>query len=173
MTGKILITFASRNGSTAGVAATIGKTLEDNGIRVDVLAMDEVEDLEPYSAIVAGSAIRSGQWLPEAVAFMHAWQESLKTRPLAIFTVCMTLAMPGAERFRKSVSAWLEPVRYLVKPVKEGYFAGKLDINQVRSFRDRFKFRLSVMFGIWKEGDHRDWNAIQAWAKDLHTSLLQ
>ena len=101
------------------------------------------------------------------MAFLHANQNDLKARPLAIFTVCMTLAMPGAEKFRQGVSAWLEPVRYLVKPVTEGYFAGRLDIKLVQSFIDRLKFRLSVWFGVWKEGDHRDWNAIQSWAEDL------
>jgi hypothetical protein len=35
------------------------------------------------------------------------------------------------------------------------------------------KFRMSVMFGIWKEGDHRDWNAIRTWAESLHPLLLQ
>ena len=25
---------------------------------------------------------------------------------------------------------------------------------------DRLKFRLSVLFGAWTEGGHRDWNAI-------------
>jgi len=31
MTDKILVTYASRTGSTAGVAEAIGKTLTDNG----------------------------------------------------------------------------------------------------------------------------------------------
>lgn len=28
-------------------------------------------------------------------------------------------------------------------------------------------FRLSVMLGVWTEGDHRDWDAIRAWAENL------
>jgi hypothetical protein len=28
-----------------------------------------------------------------------------------------------------------------------------------------------VLFGVWKEGDHRDWNAINAWAAQLKTRL--
>jgi hypothetical protein len=34
------------------------------------------------------------------------------------------------------------------------------------------KFRLSVLFGVWKEGDHRDWNAINNWALELKPLLL-
>jgi hypothetical protein len=26
---------------------------------------------------------------------------------------------------------------------------------------------LSVLFGVWQEGDHRDWNTIRAWAESL------
>jgi hypothetical protein len=35
------------------------------------------------------------------------------------------------------------------------------------SFGDRLKFRLSVVFGVWSEGDHRDWEAIREWASGL------
>jgi hypothetical protein len=59
----------------------------------------------------------------------------------------------------------------LVKPVSEGLFSGGMEIRRVPSASDRFKFRLSVLFGAWKEGDHRDWNAINAWADQLGTIL--
>ncbi|MBI5034459.1 MAG: hypothetical protein HZB51_28385 [Chloroflexi bacterium] len=39
----------------------IGKTLAEGGAPVDVLAMNDVKDLSPYSAVVAGSAIRSSK----------------------------------------------------------------------------------------------------------------
>jgi hypothetical protein len=32
---------------------------------------------------------------------------------------------------------------------------------------------LSVMFGVWKEGDHRNWNAINQWAIQLKPFLLK
>jgi menaquinone-dependent protoporphyrinogen oxidase len=79
--------------------------------------------------------------------------------------------MPGADKYRQGVADWLEPVRALVRPVSEGLFAGVLDISQVPSLGDRLKFRLSVLFGVWSEGDHRDWNAIRAWAADLKPIL--
>ena len=85
----------------------------------------------------------------------------------------MTLAMPGADKYRQAVSDWISPVRALVKPVSEGLFAGALDISKIPSFGDRLKFRLSVLFGVWTEGDHRDWNAIRAWADSIRPLLLQ
>ncbi|MFH1632888.1 MAG: flavodoxin domain-containing protein [Chloroflexota bacterium] len=171
MSDRILVTYASRAGSTAGVAEAIGKTLAEGGAQVDVLPMQGVKDLSPYQAVVAGSAIQGGQWLPEAMQFMQTHQAVLARKPFAAFLVCMTLSMRGADQYRPHVATWLDPVRALVKPVSTGLFAGALDISKVPSFGDRLKFRLSVLFGVWSGGDHRDWNAIRAWAADLKPIL--
>ncbi len=172
MNDKILVTYASRNGSTTGVAEAIGMTLTRAGLQVDVLPMQEVRDLALYKAVVAGSAIQAAQWLPEAMQFVQAHRAELARKPFAAFLVCMTLSMKNGS-YREHVATWLDPVRALVKPVSEGLFAGALDIRKIPSFSNRLKFRLSVMMGVWSEGDHRDWNAIQAWAESLPASLLQ
>jgi menaquinone-dependent protoporphyrinogen oxidase len=172
MNNKILVTYASRAGSTAGVAEAIGKSLTAAGAHVDVLAMQEVMDLSPYRAVVAGSAIQNKRWLPEATQFLQANRSELAQKPFAAFLVCMTLAMRNGETYRPFVAEFLAPVRTLVNPVSEGCFAGMLDIRKTPSFSNRVKFRLSVLLGIWKEGDHRDWNAIHQWAEGL-IPLLQ
>jgi menaquinone-dependent protoporphyrinogen oxidase len=169
---KILITYATCTGFTPGVAEAIGKTLSEGGAMVEVLPMQEVKDLTAYRAVVAGSAIQSKQWLPEAIQFVRMHQAELSHKPFASFLVCMTLAMRNGENFRPFVAEFLAPVRTLVKPVSEGLFAGALDIRKVPTWRDRLMFRLSVLFGVWTEGDHRDWNAIRAWAEDLRPRLL-
>ena len=169
MSNKILVTYASRNGATTGVAEAIGKTLAESGALVDVRPMTDVKDLTPYRAVVAGSAIQRGKWLPEAMQFMQAHRTELAQKPFAVFLVCMTMAMKR-ESFRRGALDWLKPVSAMVRPVKEGYFAGTLDISKVPSFADRLKFRISVLLGVWTEGDHRDWNAIHAWAEDLKST---
>ena len=170
MTDRILVAYATGTGSTAGVAEAIGKTLAEHGAQVDVRLMSEVTDLTPYSAVVAGSAIQGGQWLPEAMQFMRAHRAELARKPFAAFLVCMTLAMKSPKA-RAAVTGWLDPVRALVRPVSEGLFAGVLDIAKVPSFSDRLKFRASVLLGVWTEGDHRDWDAIRAWASELPGKL--
>ena len=164
---KVLVTYASRFGATAGVAEAIGRTLSEHGAQVDVLPMKEVTDLSPYQSVVVGSAINGGVWLPEAMQFMKMHQAELRNKPFAAFLVCMTLTMKKGEQYRSNVSNWLNPVRALARPVSEGLFAGALDISKIPSFSDRLKFRMSVLFGVWKEGDHRDWKAIKTWAESL------
>jgi hypothetical protein len=82
----------------------------------------------------------------------------------------MTMTMKNGQ-YRDTVAEWMQPVRALVNPVSEGYFAGALDIKKIPSFSDRLKFRISVMTGVWSEGDHRDWNAIRAWTEALKPLL--
>ena len=172
MSNKILITYASRTGATAGVAEAIAKTLADNGAEVDVYPMQAIKDLTPYCAVVAGSAVQNRQWLPEAMQFVQTNQTALNQKPFAMFSVCMTLAMRDGEKYRPQVAEWLAPVRALVHPVSEGLFAGILDIRKIPSFGDRLKFRLSVASGVWSEGDHRDWDAIRDWAHGLKGTIM-
>jgi menaquinone-dependent protoporphyrinogen oxidase len=158
-------------GSTKGVSETIGKTLSALGENVDVIPMRDIKDVSPYKAVIAGSAIQEAKWLPEAMEFIQTYKQDLKQKPFAAFLVCMTLAMTKGESYRDHVSSWLEPVRHQVTPISEGLFTGTLDIKKISSFGDRLKFRFSVMFGVWKEGDHRDWNSIQNWTKNLKSIL--
>jgi menaquinone-dependent protoporphyrinogen oxidase len=172
MNDKILVTYASCTGSTVGVAEAIGKTLTEHGLTVDVIAMRDVQELTPYRAVIAGSAIQDKKWLPEAMQFIQVHRSELARKPFAAFLVCMTLGMRNGETYRPFVVEFLAPVRALVTPISEGLFAGALDISKVPTLRDRLMFRLSVLFGVWSEGDHRDWNAIRAWAESLGQKFM-
>lgn len=169
----ILVTYASRTGSTVGVAEAIAKELSESGAQVEVRPMTEVQDLSPYRAVVAGSAIQGQKWLPEAMQFLHRHQSALNQRPFAAFLVCITLSMKGSDQYRQGVSAWLAPVRVLVRPVSEGLFAGALDFNKMRNPFTALSMRLPVLLGIWKEGDHRDWEAIRTWTERTRPLLMK
>lgn len=167
MRDKILVTYASRTGSTAGVAEAIGAALAESGEKVEVLPMEAVTDLLGYRAVVAGSAIRNGQWLPEALEFVKRHQPTLKRIPFAAFLVCVTMSMES-DKAREGTREWLQPVRELVTPVAEGYFAGILNPTLLpQPSLNTLGLRLAVALGIWKQGDHRDWITIRAWAKGL------
>ena len=160
MSSKILVAYASRTGTTAGVAEVIGQVLAADGTAVDVRPVAEVNNLSPYSAIVVGSAIQGAEWLPEAMQFIRDHQRELAARPFAAFLVCMTLAMTNRD-YHDEVARWLQPVCDLVEPVSMGLFAGALDISKVPTLRARLNFRISVRLGVWSEGDHRNWDELR------------
>ncbi len=171
MSNKILVAYASRAGSTGGVAEAIGKALAESGAPVEVRLMKDVEDLAPYRAVVAGSAIRGGKWLPEAMQFVQTHQTALARKPFAAFLVCITLAMKSGGKYQDGVAAWLAPVRALVKPVSEGLFAGALDTSKLPLDFDTLGMRAAVTFGVFPKGDHRDWSAIRTWAESIRPLL--
>jgi menaquinone-dependent protoporphyrinogen oxidase len=173
MNNRILVTYASRTGSTAEIAEAIGKTLTQNGAQVDRLPMQDVKDLSPYSAVILGSAIRKSKWLPEAMHFIQDHRAELARKQVATFTVSITLAMSNSDQYRQAVAGWIAPVRAQVKPVSEGLFAGRLDFTKLPLSFDTLKLRLVVALGIFPKDDRRDWTAIRAWAENLVPLLLQ
>jgi len=172
MNNKILVTYASRAGSTAEIAEAIGKTLRENGAHVDVLSIKNVKDLSPYRAVIVGSPIRGSKWLPEAMQFVQAHRSELARKPFATFTVSITLAMSKGDQYRQAVIGWTAPVRTLVKPLSEGLFPGLLDFTKLPLTFDTLKLRLVVALGIFPKDDRRDWNAVRAWAESLRPLLV-
>lgn len=173
MNQPVLVTYASRSGATAGVAEAIAKTLSECGERVELLPMQEVTDLSQYRAVVAGSAIQGQKWLPEAMHFLKKNQAELRHKPFAAFLTCITLSMKSSEQYRDGVSSWMAPVRALVNPVSEGLFAGTLNFRKVPFSFNTLLMRIPVALGMWKVGDHRDWEAIRAWAMQTRLYLTK
>ena len=170
MSEKILVAYASRAGSTAGVADAVGRALAERGLQVDVRPMTGIEDVGQYAAVVAGSAIQGG-WLPEAMEFVRVHRAELTRKSFAAFLVCITLAMRGGENYYAALGKHMEPVRALVHPVSEGFFAGALDLSKLPLI-DRVRMQIPVSLGIFPPGDHRDWGKIRAWAEGLFPKLV-
>ena len=106
MQNLILVTYASRTGSTKEVAGAIGKILAEEDSKVDILPMHQVSGLERYQAVVAGSAIQNRQWLPEAMDFVKNYHSDLSKNQTAIFSLCMTLAMRNGENYRREAGLY-------------------------------------------------------------------
>jgi menaquinone-dependent protoporphyrinogen oxidase len=173
MNERILITYSSRSGSTAEIAAAIANTLQQENTPVDILPMEDVKELSCYSAVIIGSPIRKSQWLPEAKRFIQTHRAALTRKRVATFTVCITLAMSNADQYRHAVREWIAPVREEIRPVSEGLFAGRLDFSKLPWSWDTLLLRITVALGIFPKGDRRDWNAVHAWAASLPQLLLK
>ncbi len=168
MKKRILIAYGSRCGSTGGVAEDIGKVLSKAGAGVDVHPVKDVNDLSSYQAVIVGSAIRMGKWLPEAVEFVKAHQSALSRLPVAYFAVCLTMKDDTTENRRKA-SGFLDPVCKQfpqVKPLEIGLFAGAVDYKKLS-----FAYSLILKVKGAPEGDFRNWEAIRTWAAGVSPVL--
>ena len=165
MDKKVLVAYASKYGSTVGVADAIGKELCNRGAAVDVCMLKNIGDLNPYRGILVGSAIYMGKWLPEAVDFVDRNRRVLGQIPVAYFLVCMTMREPTEENRRK-VLAYLDPVLKKVpqvKPIEIGTFAGALHYSNIS-----IPWKVILKLKGAPEGDFRQWDVIRAWATRLH-----
>jgi menaquinone-dependent protoporphyrinogen oxidase len=167
---KILVTYASRAGSTTEVAQEIAQVLTDTGATVDVKPVKDVRDVSGYTAVVVGSAIRMGNWLPEAVEFVRNHRAQLSQIPTAFFTVHM-LNRDNSDESRQAREQYTAQVREILVPNEEIFFSGKMKYARL-GFFDRAIAQSVGKATNSEEGDYRDWEAIRAWAQSLQTTLV-
>lgn len=164
MSGRVLVGYATRTGSTIGVAEKIGEVFGKRGFNVDVRPLRERPEVDGYDAVVLGSAVNGGAWLPEAVDFVATNRAKLSEIPTCVF--CVHSMNGGAdEKQTKKRLAYLDKVRSLVTPVDEGFFLGKGPDPDDTSLIARWAFKA---FGGSGEGDMRDWDKIGSWAEQAH-----
>ena len=165
MNDRILITYATRTGSTEDIAKEIARILTEKGRHVDLIPVRRVKSLSHYKAVIIGSAVRAAQWLPEAARFVEIHKQELQEIPTAFFTVSLTLS-EYSDTNLQTVASFVDPVREYRHPDFEGFFAGRMDPKRLS-----FMPRLMAKAMKTREGDFRNWDAIRAWAEEVDKKL--
>ena len=160
---RILVAYATRTGSTVGVAQAIGEVLGARGFAVDVKPFLEDPDPSVYQAVLLGSAINGAQWLPEALSYAERWSSSLNQVPLALFCVHI-MNLGETEDEKQNRLAYLNPVRILLPASEEAFFAGQGLMAEEQSMLVVWACRA---LNIIPEGDCRDWEKIKDWGKQV------
>lgn len=161
---NVLVSAASRHGSTWEIAEAIAEGLKRRDIAAVAMPAEEVGDLGAYDAFVIGSAVYYGHWLEAARELVGANADALAEPPVWLFS-SGPLGDPDhrlPEDDALDVSAQLDAA----KPVAHRIFAGKLD-------KGALKFRERAVVAALKapEGDFRDWDAIDAYAAEIAGQL--
>lgn len=174
MTEKILVTYASKYGSTREVAAAVAAavaealtgTLNGTGLSVDCLPAREVRDLEGYRAVVLGAPLYMFHWHKDALQFLSRCRRALEALPVAVFAL---------GPFNDKEDEWQEVRGELDKelakfpwltPAAVTVFGGKFDPNALT-----FPWNLVPALKNMPPSDIRDWDKIRAWAESLFPVL--
>jgi menaquinone-dependent protoporphyrinogen oxidase len=162
---KALVAYASRRGSTAEIAEAISGALRREGISVDCMAAEEVKSIDPYEAIVLGSAVYVKRWRGDAKHFLRKHRRALAQRPLWVFG-SGPAGDPAEDR-----PEWAEPTSVVEKVEKLGgrghvVFGGRLPIAPRGPIE-----KAMVQNAPAEHRDRRDWDEIRAWAVSIADEL--
>jgi menaquinone-dependent protoporphyrinogen oxidase len=192
---NILVTYATMAGSTAEVAKIVGEEITKRGVKVEVLPLGEVKNIEVYDGVVVGGPMIMG-WHREASRFLKRHRKVFQRIPFAVFVMAMSLTQPrgtnvngvsvyvdenlpkpplkeGSLSFREryaQLSNYLKPIlsaTHPAKPASIGVFGGRLEYGRLKWWAVLF-----VMLIIQAPaGDRRNWTAIHSWAAALPAAL--
>jgi menaquinone-dependent protoporphyrinogen oxidase len=165
MSERILVAYASRKVSTAGIAQAIGKELIAEGYAVDVSEMKSVSSLSGYNAIVIGAPVYTGKVTGDVVAFVTANKDGLSRLPVAGFVTGIAPVYPKTGNVKGFIDQLVTALAPL-HPVAVTMFAGTLDAGKMNPVERSLTSLLKV-----PTGDFRDWNAIRVWTRELPAAL--
>jgi menaquinone-dependent protoporphyrinogen oxidase len=166
---RILVAYATKYGATAEIAERIGDRLRLAHLPTDTLSVSSVNDLSPYRAVVLGSAVYIGQWREAAAQFLKNQESALEQRPVWLFSSGPTGTGDPVElmkgwRFPQA----LQPIVDRIRPREIAFFHGNLNPEKLTMVE-----RWIVKCIGAPVGDFRDWEAIDAWAATIASTLHQ
>jgi menaquinone-dependent protoporphyrinogen oxidase len=163
---SVLVGYATKYGSTQGVAEAIAETLRESGLEVDLQPLREVRDLEGYSAVVLGAPLMASHFHKDAQGFLKKHRQALTERPVAVFALG-PVHDPHDEKEWQSSRGQLDKQMAdfsWLTPAAVELFGGKWDPASL-------PFPLNRLAGKEPATYIRDWAAIRAWAADLKPLL--
>jgi menaquinone-dependent protoporphyrinogen oxidase len=165
-TGKnVLVAYATRHSSTAGIAEYIADELCGLNHKVDLRYVENVTSIEGYDAVIVGSAIYEFNWLLVATDFIERFKLPLASMPVAYFFGCAGLK-EDTEENQEGVLVFINPVltKYPdIVPVDIGRFGGGVEFPRL----DAFEKMIINFIGVTESEDWRDWEKIGAWAEKV------
>lgn len=186
---RALVVYGSRHGATEGIALRVGQVLRSEGIEVRIVDAATKPRADGYGAYIVGSAVYMGSWLKEATEFLSRNQPILADRPVWLFSsgplplpavdskehaddpfdgALGPESGPGSRGRRKIVelSAAIHPRGHRV-------FLGAFDPSDPpRSIPERLVRLMPATRSILPTGDFREWDAIEAWAREIARELV-
>ena len=155
-----LVAFATRHGATGEIAEALAEALRGADHRAEVRPADHVEALEPYDAVILGSAVYSGHWLDPAHELAERLASQLAARPVWLFS--SGPLGPPEQLVPEGECVDVGAVAESSGAIDHRTFAGRLD-------KSALGFREKAVVAALKppEGDFRDWDAVARYGAEI------
>ena len=156
MSGRVLVAYGTSHGSTAEVAASVAASLSEHGLSTVVLAARDVGNLEGFDGVVLGAALYMGRMHRDVRRLLARCHRELAALPVAVFAMGPLNMEPkqvadSEEQLERALAKASD-----VKPIATAIFGGVVKPEE-----------LHFPFSKMPETDARDWDAIDAWAREV------
>ena len=174
---SILVTYATRHGSTRGIAERIAERLCTHGLDAEVRPAAEVRDASRYDAFVVGGAAYMFHWLKDATTFVKRNRALLAQRPTWLFSSgpvgTDTVDKQGRAVLEATIPKEFPELVAAIHPRGETVFFGAMDpAAKPVGLAERFVSLMPAAKDALPKGDFRDWPAIDAWADTIAQDLV-
>jgi menaquinone-dependent protoporphyrinogen oxidase len=170
----VLIVYASRYGSTRGIAERIATTLEKHGLETTIQSVKEAGDPARYDAVVTGSAAYYFHWMKKASEYVRRHRSALGQRPLWLFSSgplgTKLTDDQGRDVRETTIPKEIAEFDEIIHPREHRVFFGALRGKNLGLFH-RIIFNMPAARDAMPDGDFRDWADIDAWAAKIADEL--
>lgn len=180
---KVLIAYGTRYGSTGEISQEMGKTLEKEGLKVQLVDLKKTKSkewpsLEPFDGVLVGSSIAIGKWMKEPQEFLkkHKAEIQKKEKIHGLFVSCGSASFP--ETYEQGKSDYLEKVMAKIGIEADIYeaFGGVYDFSEssrvggmakraLKMASNQMNKQYGPRIDLNAKNDFRDWDQIQNFAK--------
>lgn len=158
---RVLVTWGSKMGGTAGIGRMIAEALEDQGHDVRAMPAGEVTGLDTFEAVIIGGALYANRWPANVRRFVKRNVAQLRRVPVWFFS-----SGPLDDSAEKTDIPAPTAIAVLAERVgAKGHvtFGGRLEPN-AKGFP-------AAAMAKEVSGDWRNPERIRAWATDLSSEL--
>ncbi len=163
MSKKVLITYATKYGTTREIATKLQEIIEKAGNEVSLEQAGDAANVGDYDVVILGSAIYIGRWRKDAIRFMEEHQDILAEKAFFIFSSGPT----GEGDPEELLKGWkypskLEPLVKKTSPDDIVVFHGNMEMEKLSGMEKWMIKNIKAAVG-----DFRDWEIIENWGKKI------
>jgi menaquinone-dependent protoporphyrinogen oxidase len=158
----VLVTAASRHGATEEIAQRIAEHLREDELVVVTSPPSSIPTVDEFDVVVLGSAVYAGHWMEEAKELAKRLANTSPQPEVWLFSSGPLGDPPKPDVDPVDVAEVMAVTRARDHKV----FAGRLDRTRLGIVENTVVAALKV-----PEGDFRDWEVIESWAKKIALSI--